>query len=350
MPRPLDILDQIRTIMDEGHIVPSPANYDFLHRYVMHSDQAVWSAIDEAIRAAGHLSAKTLAEIQEHAAKSSDAPGSASFLSRVEKELGEVRAYLTEADGSTRSYRSALKQGQSEFDLVESTMAGGGRAGELLAKLAAATDTMMTEAAALNAKLESSGEQVAMMHQELEKARRDTLRDALTGLPNRRAFDMQISDEAEKAAAGGSLTVAFCDVDHFKKFNDTWGHRVGDDVLRLVGVRMIDAFKDHGFAARYGGEEFVALLPGIKPDEAQALADSFRKSISARTLKMRGDGRDIGRVTVSVGLATWFPGETTEAVVERADSALYQAKREGRDRVVYAAGPSAAAMSLPLAS
>lgn len=340
MPRPLVILDQIRALMEAGHIAPTPGNYDYCYRYVTSSDQEVWHAVTETIRAEGHLTAAALSRIQDETAQAGESPGSATFLKRVDSELAEVRAYLKDANRGTSDYRAALKRGRSEFDLVETE--AGGRAGQLLAKLAEATDAVMTQAAELNARLEESGKQVATMHGELEKARRDTLRDALTGLPNRRAFDIQVADDVRKAAGGMPLTLAFCDVDHFKKFNDTWGHRVGDDVLRLVGMRMIDGFKGHGFAARYGGEEFVALLPAADAATASRLADRFRQSISARSLKMRGDGRDIGRVTVSVGLATWQPGESIDSFVERADAALYQAKRDGRDRVVFAQEPARA--------
>ena len=331
MPRPLDTLDEIRKLMEDGGIAPTPANYDFCHRYVTHSDQAVWAAVADELRAHGRLSPEALARIQETSGRVDEAPGSGPFLARVEKQLVEVGAYLKDANVGAQSYGKALKRGQSEFALVP----GDERATKLLAELASATDAMVAQTAALNVRLAQSSEEVAAMRRELEKARRDTMRDSLTGLPNRRAFDAQIVDLIEKAEAGGKpLTLAFCDVDHFKKFNDTWGHRVGDDVLRLVGLRMIDAFQAAGFPARYGGEEFVAVLPELPPKEAFALAEKFRLSISARSLKMRGDGRDIGRVTISVGLATRRPGEAADGLIERADAALYRAKREGRDRVV----------------
>lgn len=334
MPRPLDTLDEIRRLMDEGGIAPTPSNYDFCHRYVTHSDHDVWVAVAEEIRTNGRLSPDALARIQESVGQTNEAPGSGQFLVRVGKQLKEVDAYLKDASGEAARYGTKLKRGQSEFALVPS--AGDERATKLLAELAAATDTMVAQTAALNAKLAQSTEEVSSMRRELDKARRDTMRDSLTGLPNRRAFDLQIAEAIGRSEAGAPLTVAFCDVDHFKKFNDTWGHRVGDDVLKLVGVRMIDAFQTAGFPARYGGEEFVAILPELAPSAAVALADKFRQSISARSLKMRGDGRDIGRVTISVGLATRKKGEDADSLIERADAALYRAKREGRDRVVSA--------------
>ncbi len=333
MPRPLDILDEIRRLMDEGGILPTPANYDVCHRYVTHSDQAVWAAVADAIRKDGRLTAEALTQIQEQTGQTPDGPGSAPFLARVESQLAEVGAYLKDASGDAETYGKALEAGRSEISLaVEET-----RATRLLAGLAAATDEMVAQTAKLNARLRHSSEEVAQMRRELDKARRDTMRDSLTGLPNRRAFDAQIAELSAAADAGGApLTLAFCDVDHFKKFNDTWGHRIGDDVLRLVGVRMVDAFQASGFPARYGGEEFVAILPRLQPCEALAVADKFRTSISARSLKRRGDGKDIGRVTISVGLATRRPGESADSLIERADAALYRAKGEGRDRVVAA--------------
>ena len=329
MPHPLDVLDDIRRLMDEGGLAPSPSNYDLCHRYVTHSDHAVWTMIEEELRNHRRLTSGAMTRIQDAVGQS----GSAPFLARIEKQLSEVGAYLKNASGEALSYGSKLKRGQSEFALLP----GDERATRLLADLAAATDAMVAQTADLNARLAQSGDEVESMRRELDKARRDTMRDSLTGLPNRRAFDLHIAESIGLAdASAAPLTLAFCDVDHFKKFNDTWGHRVGDDVLKLVGVRMIDAFQSCGFPARYGGEEFVAVLPEMSQRDASDLADRFRQSISARPLKMRDDGREIGRVTISVGLATRRAGEDADSLVERADAALYRAKREGRDRVVAA--------------
>jgi diguanylate cyclase (GGDEF)-like protein len=151
--------------------------------------------------------------------------------------------------------------------------------------------------------------------------------DELTGLLNRRAWDEELRREMERARRdGGRFSVALLDLDRFKQFNDAHGHPAGDDLLRQastawrVRVRLVDTL------GRYGGEEFALLLPGAAPAGAQVIIDRLR-------------GATPMDQTVSAGIAMWDGEETAEALVGRADRALYQAKRTGRDRCVIA-GPA----------
>jgi diguanylate cyclase len=132
------------------------------------------------------------------------------------------------------------------------------------------------------------------------------------------------------------LSLAFCDVDHFKKFNDTWGHRMGDQVLRFVGSQMASQFKEVGLPARFGGEEFVVLLPNHGSAEAYHAVERFCDTVRSRVLRIRSDGREVGSITLSAGVATLRRGEDPDAFVARADAAMYEAKKAGRNRVAFA--------------
>jgi len=153
--------------------------------------------------------------------------------------------------------------------------------------------------------------------------------DSLTGLLTRRAFVAAAERMVERAAAGRHFSVLICDLDKFKAVNDTYGHETGDLVLRKVSeeLRAIDAP-----AGRLGGEE-VALLTDGHLDDAVDLAERFRESVS--NLAVRVGNRTIG-VTCSIGAAEWEPGDTIDTLLRRADAALYEAKRTGRNRVVAA--------------
>jgi diguanylate cyclase (GGDEF)-like protein len=146
--------------------------------------------------------------------------------------------------------------------------------------------------------------------------------DGLTGVANRRRLDRDIA-----ANAGGSspTAVIMVDVDHFKQVNDTYGHQVGDDVLRAVGAALADNVRHDDVVYRYGGEEFCVLLPGATPGEAQAVADRVVSSMRAILLP------DRRHITVSVGVADGRSGDVAETL-ENADRALYAAKASGRDR------------------
>jgi diguanylate cyclase (GGDEF)-like protein len=172
----------------------------------------------------------------------------------------------------------------------------------------------------------------------LESAEALSTTDELTGLPNRRSFGSALQREIERARrTGARLAVALLDVDHFKRFNDRFGHPVGDQVLRQIARRLASAFRrETDLVARYGGEEFGALLTGLGADaasEAMTVIERARQAVRAKPLTL-GPGHPPSPASVSGGIAV-FPvdGETPEELLRRADAALYEAKREGRDRV-----------------
>jgi diguanylate cyclase len=163
------------------------------------------------------------------------------------------------------------------------------------------------------------------------------LSDSLTGLANRKNFEQTLTLFAKAAADNHEpLSLMLLDIDHFKKFNDRHGHQTGDTVLQLVARTLSDNVKGQDLAARYGGEEFALLLPRTRSDQAARLGDNIRALIGARKLVKRGSGENLGQITISAGIAEYRPGESLSVFVQRADKALYAAKRQGRNRVVTA--------------
>ncbi len=165
-------------------------------------------------------------------------------------------------------------------------------------------------------------------------------RDELTQLPNRRALERRLDEDAVLAGlTGAPMTVLMLDVDHFKRFNDTHGHAAGDEVLRLMGKTLVEAFpRKSDFAARYGGEEFCVLLSDTPLDTGRRLAERFAAAV--RDLRIPWKGKTLN-LTCSVGVAGLALREQPRTVLGRADAALYDAKHQGRDRVVVAPSPAA---------
>ncbi len=148
------------------------------------------------------------------------------------------------------------------------------------------------------------------------------------------AFDRALADGVAKAReTGDTVSLMMCDLDHFKRINDEYGHPVGDQVLRLVGQTLIQCVKGQDIAARYGGEEFAVILPNTNVMGAAAVAEFVRRSVASKKIVRKGTGEKLGDVTLSLGVAALLPGETAEMLVERADRALYVAKETGRNRV-----------------
>ncbi|GHC85970.1 diguanylate cyclase [Novosphingobium pokkalii] len=175
----------------------------------------------------------------------------------------------------------------------------------------------------------------ALVNHRLQRGLREqTIRDPLTGLFNRRYLEETLALEMARAARSGApLTVVMCDVDHFKRFNDEFGHDAGDQVLQTVAAELRRRFRDGDVVCRFGGEEFVVIAPATEVSILRARVEEVREAVSHLTVR-QGE-RALGSVTMSFGLATWAPDMDREgiALLKAADAALYAAKREGRNRV-----------------
>lgn len=187
----------------------------------------------------------------------------------------------------------------------------------------------------LSGQMHAKAAEVATLRSSLEQARREAEQDPLTGLANRKAYERRLRELArESMETGRLLSLVVVDIDHFKSFNDMYGHKVGDAVLRVVAEVLRRHVRQDDLVARYGGEEFVLLLADAGLDAALAVAERIREEVGARHLRDRRTGRDLGRLTISAGVAEYRPGEPLEELFRRADAALYEAKRTGRNRVV----------------
>ncbi len=193
-------------------------------------------------------------------------------------------------------------------------------------------------AVASNRKLESqlleSKKHIENLQSSLEAIRYESLTDELTTLNNRKHFENSIErviDQSKESGRGFSLLMT--DIDHFKKFNDTYGHQTGDQVLRLVALAVKQNIKAQDIACRYGGEEFAIILPHVGLEDAAEIGENIRNAVMSKELVKRSTGENLGRVTISVGIATYENIDTVHSIVSRADEALYLAKDAGRNLV-----------------
>jgi diguanylate cyclase (GGDEF)-like protein/PAS domain S-box-containing protein len=221
-------------------------------------------------------------------------------------------------------------------------------AGEMLGTLHLCSRESIDEAVRKRADLVS--EQIAMALANLklrEKLRNQSIRDALTGLFNRRYTEETLVRELHRAERQrASLSILAIDVDHFKRFNDSFGHEAGDKVLRAIGTFLLEQTRGGDVASRMGGEELLVMLPGAGPDDARSKADQLRAGI--KQLVLNHMGAALGKVTISVGVAAYpHHARRAEELLRIADAALYQAKHQGRDRVVVAEAAEPAAAGAP---
>lgn len=213
---------------------------------------------------------------------------------------------------------------------------------DIVSGLVRETRVMEAHNARLRERLEESSGEIARLRESLEETRREASTDGLTGVGNRMRFERDLRAAAAAAMESGStLCLLIADIDHFKQFNDTHGHAVGDQVLRLVARVLTDSVRPGDLVARYGGEEFAVLLPNCGLEEAGRIAERIRERIAVKHVVRRSTGDDLGAVSLSAGVSAYRYGEPITQTVERADAALYRAKQSGRNRVQVADEPAA---------
>lgn len=187
---------------------------------------------------------------------------------------------------------------------------------------------MVHRTSKIEAQLTAASKEIEVLRQQVEVTRDDAQRDALTGLLNRRGAVQELSSRSRSDPG----IVALCDIDHFKAVNDQFGHGVGDRVLKAVAGSLTESVGVHT-VARWGGEEFLIILDGLSMSAAAGLLERARNDLEERSFRLQTSNEAVGTITMSVGAAS-LAGVKRDAAVEAADRMLYQAKRQGRNRVV----------------
>lgn len=310
-----------------------PAGFELWYTYVTGVSEPLNRCINTIIEEKGSLSVDELEKIQEDFASHSrlySAAGQAT--SKISGEIDQIVGMLSELILSTAQGREDCAKASSKLETAEDRDAVRAISDTLIESLRA----IELQHTALERQLIASRAEVEAANHALAKVTTQANLDSVTGLANRRGFDAALERATARAAAGkGSFSLLMIDIDHFKRFNDRFGHLMGDTVLRLISVALRQSIKEHDFAARYGGEEFAIILSGIDLPAAIAFAEQIRTKIMSRELKKRSTGTNLGTLTVSIGAATFRPNDRARNIVERADTWLYEAKHAGRNCTRY---------------
>lgn len=315
--------------LSQSKIAPTPCNYQIAYEYVAGKNEAMKKELDDLFTQSDTPSDKQLQTIYHR------------FFMQDEKTLeilrNELRRVITSLQGEFE--RSGGNFNQYAHTLRDfATILSGPQPTE---KLSVETDKVIDETHNMELsqhKLERQMSNVLSemdhLRKELEQVREESLIDALTGISNRKAFDAALEHTINSARErNASFTVLLADIDRFKNFNDTYGHLVGDKVLRFVGATIKRCVKGKDMAARFGGEEFAIILPQTDQNGAYTVAEQIRKEVSSGKLKDKANGGAYGRITISIGVAQFFSSDLSNDLIRRADRALYLAKERGRNRV-----------------
>jgi diguanylate cyclase len=326
-------LGQIRALRQPA----SPRNYEIWYTYATGYNPSLNQMINETLARNGTLTEADVDQIYDtylSPARLTERIDKVGL--RVKDEIEQVMAMIGSAVGSATSYSESLADASQR--LGHTNDSHGLRT--IVESLVQTAKEMEKTNQTLEARLSESKQEINALQENLEAVRTESLTDPLTGLANRKYFDQALFKAiAEAAHRNEPLSLMMTDIDHFKTFNDNYGHLTGDQVLRLVAMSAKQNVKGQDIAARYGGEEFAVVLPNTVLRSAITVADHIRRAVMTKELMKRSTGEHLGRITISIGVAALRRGDTPQSLIERADACLYAAKRNGRNRVVCETDP-----------
>lgn len=321
----------VNDVIDQG-LYATPDNYELWLHYQNNWTPALTSEIEAHLSSGKPISEAEAEKLYDRHLGGTHLDDAVRLTgTRLAQELSDALKMLKSAGLKTEAFSDNLDDAAVALDsgrLDDSQLMN------LIKSLSSATRAMSQENAELTKRLETSSREVEDLRSHLQKVRVESLTDMLTGLANRRMFEDTLRMRArESETLGYPLTLALCDIDFFKKFNDTWGHQTGDQVIRFVAsVLKSYSLKDQ-LVARFGGEEFAIIIPRLNHNECHELLEDIRKAVDKKQLRRKSTDETLGSVSISIGMATLEPNEAISSLIHRSDEMLYVSKRTGRNRL-----------------
>ena len=325
-----DRLRQAIPLMSKYKIPATPQNYWVWYEFVGGGVPAITETIDRLTQAGEPIDEVLTRTLYERHIETRGQEHVESVEEAIRQLIETMSSSLATADAEVVRYETSLGQQIAEFSPNISTE----RFKEVVDSLVESTQQMQEGSGALHTHLEESRREVKVLKEELAVARTEAKTDPLTGLANRNGFEEGIEAISRSTDYDSTVhTLLIADIDRFKSVNDNYGHLFGDKVIKAVAKALENLTKGKDIAARFGGEEFVVVLPGTDMQGGRAVAESLRRSIEKGRIFNPKTNEEISRVTISIGATEFDSAEQIDAVIERADAALYRAKENGRNRV-----------------
>ncbi len=313
------------------HGLPTdPLNYCIWYEYVSGNNEELKAAIDNHREKGGAFSAETNQQFYSQYI----ATDQEMLTTLVRKELNKVFAEIIGTmDTADQFYSQSANNMQAINEAIVPNLSQD-QLKTIVKQIKNEITSLEGSSSSFREQLQQANSEIDQLKSKMALYRTESLKDPLTQIDNRRGFDKALAENITHSQANGtSLCLIIADIDFFKKVNDTYGHLVGDNVIRMVATTLKDTIKGKDIAARIGGEEFAILLPDTPFEGALKLANDIRLAFERLDLKKKSTGESLGQITLSFGVTAYREAEAAEDFINRADQALYQSKDTGRNRV-----------------
>ena len=308
----------------------NPVNYAVWYEYVSGKNHHLKQAIDYSLKNGKPINVTTVKRLYKAYIADGDRMITEKLLKKVTGILSEISMYIIETRGDLAGCGERLAALVSDLRLTLAPDA----VSQVVNQMLVETKNLVKSGKNLQGRMTSSSQELENLRRKLERSKKEAETDALTGLLNRRGFEARLTREITKAqSATVTFSIIMLDLDHFKIVNDTHGHLVGDSILKALGIMLKKQLKGKDIPGRFGGEEFILLLPETGLQDACSVAENIRETLASREWRQKDSGKNMGRITLSLGVAQYRPNEPAKDLIDRADKALYLAKDKGRNRV-----------------
>jgi len=280
----------------------NPINYTVWYEYVSGKNVKLKNAIDHSFEKIKSLSTKNVEGLYQKYIADGDRVVISKLLTKISLMLKDITSHVSETEGDLTGHGKNLEELADQIGEAHDY----NDIKNIVDQMISETRSLVQSGKRLQTRMKVSSEDLKQLHQELEKSQQEAQTDALTKLINRRGLEKNLELERIRAKQNDSpFSIIMVDIDHFKKVNDTFGHLVGDSLLKSIAYLLKEHLRRNDIAARYGGEEFLILLPETGIEGAKAVGEKIRKTLSTKEWKLKETGESMGKITVSMGIALY---------------------------------------------
>ncbi|WP_238131925.1 GGDEF domain-containing protein [Vibrio cincinnatiensis] len=318
-------------LMMKHHVAANPTNYALWYTYVDNAIPQLNQELDDVLNNFGICPPAAGDALYQQFIASKVETTVSELRSNIEVLAGEVANSMSDTMTDTCAFEAVIEKSFSHLERVEKEDLSIEEVMNLIRQLVSESQDIRHSTRFLSNQLKNACEEISRLRNQLSEVQKDARFDSLSGLYNRRSFN---DDLLSLVHAQQAMSLILLDVDHFKSYNDDFGHLFGDAIIRSLAKRIQTSCREGITAYRFGGEEFALILPHKSLRSARQFADSLRRSIEKLYVRDRRTGQQVGNITASFGVVEYQPIESADDLVDRADKLLYEAKNLGRNRVM----------------